>query len=97
MDQAGSKNRALKPGWGQEDLFDRDALLQQADSNIRNAHQNRLNRIEKYEERGLETLLRKAKRENSLQGNAARSFNHQCDRRSGHERRKRQTQTQQRS
>ena len=87
IDQAGSKIKQHKPVWGQDDLFDRTASLTQADKQVRSAHEGRIERINQYEERGLEALMHSARRENKIQGKSVRSFNQTSDRRVGGERR----------
>lgn len=81
LNQAGSRNRTLQPDYAQNDLFDKTALLTQADTNVRNAHENRLDKIQDFETEKLESLLLTSARENQLQGKAKRSFNNKADRR----------------
>lgn len=90
IDQSGSKTKDHKPVWGQDDVFDKSASLAQADKNVRSAHENRIERINQYEERGLEALIQTARAENKIQGKSVRSFNQTSDRRVGGERRIRQ-------
>jgi len=59
-----AKKRHLKPLGQQDDLFDRSSLLKQADTNVRNRHEQRLARITKLEEQGIETLLQRSARAN---------------------------------
>jgi len=88
-----AKNRNLKPVGQQDDLFDRAALLKQADTNVRNRHEQRLVKITQLEERGIETLLQRSSRENQHTGQSKDAFARAADRRSGEERRIRTQQT----
>ena len=88
INDAGSKTKQHKPVWAQDDLFDSTASLAQADRNVRAAHENRIERINQYEERGLEALMQSARRENKLENKPTNSFNQKSDRRHGGERRK---------
>lgn len=81
INEAGSITRTLQPDHAQNDLFDKTALLTQADTNVRNAHEDRLNKIQDFETEKLESLLQTSSRENQLQGKAKRSFNKKADRR----------------
>ena len=87
IDEAGSKDREHKPKWAQDDLFDGTASLAQADKQVRSAHEQRISRINQYEERGLEALVQSARGENKIQGKSVRNFNQTSDRRVGGERR----------
>ena len=87
IDEAGSKTKQHKPIWAQDDLFDSTASLAQADKNVRSAHESRLERINQYEERGLEALMQSARRENKIQGKSKQNLNQVADRRVGGERR----------
>ena len=87
IDEAGSKDKEHKPVWAQDDLFDGTASLAQADRQVRSVHEGRIERINQYEERGLEALMQSARRENKIQGKSVRSFNQTTDRRVGGERR----------
>lgn len=81
INQAGSRTRTLQPDYAQNDLFDKSALLSQADSNVRNAHNARLEKIQNFETRELKSLLQKSAQENQLQGKAKDSFNKSAERR----------------
>jgi len=81
-----AKNRHLKPIGQQDDLFDRAALLKQADTNIRNRHHQRLARITQVEERGIQTLMQRSSRANQLTGQSKDAFARATDRRSGERR-----------
>lgn len=70
QNQAGSKKFELKPNWATDDQFSGDALLGQADKNVRNAHQSRLDRIDQFESHALETLMHEAAQKNQIQGKA---------------------------
>ncbi len=87
IDKAGSKPKEHKPVWGQDDLFDKTTSLAQADKNVRSAHEQRISRINNYEEHGLAALMQSARRENKIQGKSVHSFNQTSDRRLGGERR----------
>lgn len=87
INRAGSKTKEHKPVWASDDVFDKTANLAQADTSVRSSHQQRITRIDQFEERELESLMQSAARENALQGKAARSFNRTVDRRLGGERR----------
>ena len=87
IDEAGSKDREHKPNWAQDDLFNSSALLAQADKQVRSAHEGRIERINQYEERGIEALMQSSRRENKIQGKSEHSFNQSADRRLGGERR----------
>lgn len=88
-----ARNLNLKPIGQQDDLFDRAALLKQADTNVRNRHEQRLAKITQREEQGIETLLQRSSRENQLTGQSKDAFARAADRRSGEERRVRAQQT----
>lgn len=96
IDNAAAKIKQHKPVWGHDDLFDKTAVLAQADKNVRSAHENRITRINQYETRGLEALVQSARRENQIQGKPTHAFNKVKDRRQGNERRIRNTRKQQR-
>jgi len=85
-----AKTRDFKPVGQQDDLFDRASLLKQADRNVRNRHEQRLAKITRTEERGIETLLQRSSRQNQLTGQSKDAFTRAAERRSGNERRVRQ-------
>jgi len=82
-----AKTKEHKPGFVQDDIFDRASLLKQADTNVRNRHEQRLGRIKQFETRELETLLQRSSRENQLTGRSKDAFGRAADRRLGEERR----------
>ena len=84
-----AKNWHLKPNGQRDDMFDRKALLEQADTNVRNRHAQRLARITQIEERGIETLLQRSSRENQLTDQSKDAFTRAAERRSGEQRRTR--------
>lgn len=86
INEAGSKTMSLKPASAQDDLFDRTALLSQAYTNVRNAHDSRIQNIEDFETIELKALLQTSSRENQIQGKSERSFNKAADRRLGERR-----------
>lgn len=85
-----ARNRHLKPIGQQDDLFDRASLLKQADTNVRNRHEQRLARITQMEERGIENLLQRSSRANQRTSQSKDAFARAADRRSGKERRVRE-------
>ena len=91
MDKQASKVRQHKPGFVQDDIFSRSALMTQAHSNIRNRHERRMAFIERFETRELETLLQQSKRINRSTGQAKDALSRAADRRSGRERRRNET------
>ena len=88
-----AKNRHLKPIGQQDDLFDRAALLKQADTNVRKRHEQRLARITQIEEQGIESLLQSSLRANQFTNQSKDAFTRAADRRSGEERRVRNQKT----
>jgi acyl-CoA reductase-like NAD-dependent aldehyde dehydrogenase len=88
-----AKAKDYKPGFAQDDLLDRTALLKQADTNVRDRHKQRLALIEQKETQGIETLLQRSSRENQLTGQSKDAFARAANRRSGQERRSRDQQT----
>lgn len=90
LNERTAKTKDFTPIHAQEDIFDKTALLKQADTNVRNRHEQRIAGIQQYEERGIETLLQRSTRENQLTGQSKDAFARAADRRSGEERRMRQ-------
>ncbi len=88
-----AKTKDYKPGFVQDDLLDRTALLRQADTNVRDRHEQRLALIEQKETQGIETLLQRFSRENQYTGQSKDAFARAANRRSGEERRKSDEQT----
>lgn len=69
----------LRPGWASHDVFDRDALLRQANRNVAAHHRGRLDQIDRIEARKLATLVDQARAENGIQGKARRDFQNAAD------------------
>lgn len=88
-----AKTREFKPIDQQDDLFDKASLLKQADTNVRNRHEQRLARITQIEEHRIESLLQGSSRANQIKGQSKDAFARVADRRSGSERRVRDQQT----
>ncbi len=97
MDEGASKKLELKPASQQDDVFDRASLLEQADTNVRNRHEQRLAKIEQIETRGIESLMQRADRENQLTGHSKDAFARATNRRLGKERRSGKTNKQSQS
>lgn len=91
LDEQTSKTKDYKPGFVQDDLFDRKALLKQADTNVRHRHEQRLASIEEKETQAIETLLKGSARVNQHTDQSKDAFARAAERRSGNERRTRQT------
>lgn len=87
LHEQNGKVKEFKPRWAQHDNFNKKALLAQSDTNVRGRHESRLQRIDRYEARELETLLQSSVRANQLTGKSKQAFNKSVDRRSGAERR----------
>ena len=87
MRDKAAMTRKMKPITHQDDLFDRTALLAQADRNVRNRHHQRLGRITQIEERGIERLLQRSARTNQHTGQSKDAFARAATRRSGQDRR----------
>lgn len=87
IDKAGAKTLEHRPSFAQEDRFDKAETLDQAQSQVKAAHERRIGRINQYEERGLSILLSSAERANRLEGKAERAFDKVSDRRRSAERR----------
>lgn len=85
--EAGSWSRDLTPEWAGQDRFAPDAILRQAEREVRHAHERRLQRIVDWERGTLGDLIEKSARENSIHGKAREDFSQAVDRRSGTERR----------
>ena len=81
------KRGALVDRCSQEDRFDKAETLDQAQSQVKDAHERRLGRINDCEQRGLSILLSSAERANQLQGKSVQAFDKVADRRRGGERR----------
>ena len=95
MNEGTERRKDFKPGYRLEDPFDRASLLKQADTNVRSRYEQRLARIDQFEERNLEILLQRSSRENQLTGQSKDAFACATERRSGNERRSQDQQTQQ--
>ena len=87
IDQAGAVRKEFKPGWVGEDRFNKAATLRQAQRDVRAHHQRRIARIDSQESTQLSGLLKRAQKENRIQGKARDAFNKKVDRRGGQERR----------
>ena len=87
IDKAGAKTLEHRPRFSQEDRFDKAETLDQAQSQVKDAHERRLGRINDCEQRGLSILLSSAERANQLQGKSVQAFDKVADRRRGGERR----------
>ncbi|MCR5858263.1 hypothetical protein [Mesorhizobium sp. J428] len=87
VDDAGAKSFDLKPRWAGEDAFDANELTRQAEREVRQAHQQRLAKIDELERTGLKAIVEESMRENNLRGTAREQFGRAVDRRSHIERR----------
>lgn len=88
IDGAGRKDDGLKPRWGAADRFSPAATLRQAQRDVREAHRQRIERIDEFERGQLSTIVEQSRRENRLQGTARDDFNQMADRRHSSERRR---------
>lgn len=88
IDGAARKDETLKPWWGVADRFSPAATLRQAQRDVRDAHQRRIERIDEFERGQLSIIVEQSRRENRLQGTARDDFNRTADRRTGLERRR---------
>lgn len=89
LGEAGRPGMTLQPSWASADRFSPDAILRQAQREVRHAHQQRIDRIKDFERRQLSVIVERSRRENRLQGMARDDFNHATDRRAGIENRRR--------
>ncbi|MFA6965225.1 hypothetical protein [Bosea sp. (in: a-proteobacteria)] len=76
MHKAGAlDSRDLTPDGAGTDSFSPDALLRQAQREVRMAHERRLMWIGEIERRMLTGVVKNAERENAIQGQACEAFN----------------------
>ena len=86
--EAGRKDPKLQPPWAGADRFSRDAILRQAQREVRHAHEQRIERINDFERRQLGVIVAQSRRENRMQDVARDAFNQTANRRTGIERRR---------
>ncbi|MVA98007.1 hypothetical protein GN330_12205 [Nitratireductor sp. CAU 1489] len=96
IDEAAQKSFDLKPAWAEHDRFDAAATLRQAQREVREAHHQRIARIDDFESQKLRELVQRSMRENNWRGKAREEFGRVTDRRSGIERRGRRNRPRQR-
>lgn len=87
IDEAGRKGFDLRPRWAGNDRFDAAGTLRQAQREVRDAHYNRIARIDEIERRELKSFMVDCMRQNNLRGKPREDFGRAVDRRSGGDRR----------
>ena len=88
LGEAGRPDRTFQPRWAATDRFSPDAILRQAQREVRHAHEQRLERIDDFERRGLSVIVDRSRRENEVWRPARDVFNQTAERRTGQERRR---------
>lgn len=86
--EAGAIGRGFRPAWARNDRFDPDATRRQAERDVRDAHEQRMQGIARYEHRGLTAIMEECRRLDPHFGRAVREFEHAVDRRSDPARRR---------
>jgi hypothetical protein len=88
VDEAGSIQRAPKPGGAGEDRFAPDVTLRQAEREVRERHHGRIARIEEFERRELRAIVDNSISRNNLQGQAQDALARVADRPNGQDQRR---------
>ena len=79
--EAGAIGRGFQPVWGGSDRFSPEATRRQAQSDVRHAHEQRMQGISRYEHRGLTGIMEECRRLDPHFGRAAEAFERSSDRR----------------
>jgi len=88
IDEAGRKDVDLKPRFAGIDRLSPEATLRDARRLVRDAHQRRLDRIDDFEHRTLDRLVRRAQEAEMVREHACAAFLRAADRRTGPQRRR---------
>jgi len=86
--EAGAIGRRFQPAWAGSDRFNPDATRRQAEQDVREAHEKRLQGISRFEHRGLSVIMEECRRLDPHFGRAAHEFDRATDRRFAPDRRK---------
>lgn len=87
VNKAGMKAKDFQHPWFVNDRFSPSDTLRQAQREVRDAHHRRIERINRIEERALESLVDQSMRENVMRGRAREAFGKAANRRLGRDRR----------